>query len=73
MKNISLYAGVEDGKFKVDSLKHFNPQTVIYPARNVKKNTSKIHGIQIEDMQSDRKDLNVDLIYRLLGKMPHDR
>lgn len=73
VENISLYAGVEDGKFKVDSLKQFDPQTVIYPARNVKRNTPKIHGIQVEDVQNNRKDLNVDLIYRLLGKMPHDR
>lgn len=45
--NISLYAGVEDGKFKTDSLYNFNPNTTIYPARNVKRGTPKIHGLDI--------------------------
>lgn len=45
--NISLYAGVEDGKFKTDSLYNFNPNTTIYPVRNVKRDLSKVHGIKV--------------------------
>lgn len=45
--NISLYAGIENGHYKVDSLKNFNPNTTVYPARNVKSNILPIKKINI--------------------------
>lgn len=71
-KNISLYAGVEDGKFKVDSLQNFNPQTIIYPARNIKKNTPKIHGIDIGITHENNFDYNTSNYVRLLGMVPYN-
>ena len=56
--NISLYAGVEDGKFKIDSLFNFNKNTNIYPARNVKANIPKIHGLKIEEGAADNENVN---------------
>ena len=74
VENISLYAGVEDGKFKTDSLHHFNPNTVIFPVRNVKKNTPKIHGIQINNIQQDaRNNIDFELAYNLLHKTPNSK
>ena len=48
-KNVHLYAGVEDGKFKVDSLFNFDKNSIIYPARNIKGGTPQIYGIRIND------------------------
>ena len=70
-KNISLYAGVEDGKFKVDSLQNFNPQTTIYPVRNVKKGLKKIHGIDIGTYH-DLPFENMQNFDRILMKMPQN-
>ena len=52
-KNISLYAGIEDGHFKLDSLNHFNPETVIYPARNIKRSVRPIKKFIINAVDSD--------------------
>ena len=48
VENISLYAGIEDGHYKVDSLQNFNPQTTIYPARNIKRDILPINKIVID-------------------------
>lgn len=47
VQNVSLYAGIEDGHFKLDSLNNFNPETMIYPARNIKRNTLPISKLNI--------------------------
>lgn len=40
--NVSIFAGVEDGKYKAGPIDIFNPQTLVYPARNVKSNLKPI-------------------------------
>jgi len=51
--NVSLYAGIENGHFKLDSLNNFNPETTIYPARNIKKGMLPITRINVKDLDSD--------------------
>ena len=52
-KNIQLYAGIEDGKFKVDSLFNFDKNSIIYPARNIRKDTPQIYGIKINEGEAE--------------------
>jgi hypothetical protein len=42
---VNLYAGVEDGRFRADSLQNFKPDTEIFPVRNVKKHVLPIKRI----------------------------
>ena len=51
-ENISLYAGVENGHFKLDSLQNFNPNTPIYPARNIKRNVQPITKLVIKNIEN---------------------
>ena len=46
-KNVSVYGGIEDGKFRLDSLRNFNDATTVIPARNIKAGTPMISSIQI--------------------------
>jgi hypothetical protein len=50
VENINLFAGVENGHYKTDSLFNFDPNTIIYPVRNVLSNTPMIHGFEINGM-----------------------
>lgn len=52
IENISLYAGVENGHFKLDSLQNFNPNTTIYPARNIKRNVQPITKLVIKNIEN---------------------
>ena len=51
VENVSLFAGIEDGHYKVDSLQNFNPKTIIYPARNIKRGVLPITSIKIKDIE----------------------
>lgn len=53
VENISLYAGIEDGHYKVDSLQNFNPQTTIYPARNIKRDILPIKKLVINAVDNN--------------------
>lgn len=53
VENISLYAGIEDGHYKVDSLQNFNPQTTIYPARNIKRDILPIKKLIINAVDNN--------------------
>lgn len=72
VENVSIYAGVEDGKFKADSLHNFKPNTVIYPARNIKKNTPLISKIVLStdtpSLISKSDYYNIIRFARLLDK-----
>lgn len=46
-KNVSVFGGIEDGKFRLDSLRNFNDATTVIPARNIKAGTPMISSIQI--------------------------
>lgn len=46
-KNVSIFGGIEDGKFRLDSLKNFDNSTTVIPARNIKSGTPMISSIQI--------------------------
>lgn len=73
--NVNLYAGIENGHYKVDSLKNFNPNTVIYPARNIKSNLLPITRVNIS-LDQMRKDQNEKLkrrIYNLYAKTPNSQ
>ena len=59
-ENISIYAGIEDGHFKLDSLKNFNPETIIYPARNIKKDVSRMTQLNVP-IQTEAAKLLVQL------------
>lgn len=48
VSNVNFFAGVEDGKFRIDTLDNFNDDTVIFPARNIKKDVPEIYGIRID-------------------------
>lgn len=47
-RNISIYGGIEDGMFKLDSLSNFNDNTTIIPARNIKSGLPLISKINIK-------------------------
>jgi hypothetical protein len=68
-KNINIFAGIENGKFKLDSLNKFDRNTKIYPARNIKKDTPLISKINITKRGNSDKYLNnyqnINLLYRL--------
>lgn len=51
-ENINLWAGIEDGHFKVDSLKNFNANTQIFPARNIKRGIPMISRFNINSQAS---------------------
>lgn len=46
-RNVSIFGGIEDGKFRLDSLKNFSDETTVIPARNIKADTPMISSIQI--------------------------
>lgn len=48
--NFNIWTGIEDGHFKLDSVQNFNPQTLIFPARNIKRGIPQVHGIHIENI-----------------------
>lgn len=52
-ENINLWAGIEDGHFKVDSLKNFNANTQIFPIRNIRRNIPQITKLNIGRLQFD--------------------
>jgi hypothetical protein len=54
VENISLYAGIEDGHFKLDSLQNFNPETTIYPARNIRRDVLPITALKINQLEGER-------------------
>lgn len=58
-KNVQLYAGIEDGKFKVDSLFNFDKNSIIYPARNIRKDTPQIYGIKINEGEEGELPIDV--------------
>lgn len=51
-RNISIYGGIEDGKFKLDSLKNFSNNTTVIPARNIKSGTPLIKQINLRHGQT---------------------
>lgn len=57
-RNINVYAGIEDGKFKIDSLSNFNDGTTVIPARNIKKDMPKISQIIIGNNNEDKVAVN---------------
>lgn len=40
--NVSIFAGVENGKYKAGPIDIFDPQTLVYPARNVRSSLKPI-------------------------------
>lgn len=74
--NINLYAGIENGHYKVDSLKNFNPNTVIYPARNIKSNLLPITEINVSLNEARKNQFNPRLnkrLYNLSSKTPSNQ
>ena len=65
VKNISIFGGIEDGKFRLDSLKNFDDATTIIPARNIKAGTPMISSIQIEDNNGQQTYRDWDKINEL--------
>lgn len=72
-ENINLWAGIEDGHFKVDSLKNFNANTQIFPARNIRRGIPMISRFNIEYKEnknpfglndSDKRALYSGLFFR---------
>ena len=58
VENISLYAGIENGRFKLDSLKNFDPNTVVFPARNIKRSIFPITKFNIEGLENTLNNSN---------------
>ena len=51
--DVSIFGGIEDGKFRLDSLKNFNDNTTIIPARNIKSGMPLVSGIRITSSQGE--------------------
>lgn len=51
--NIHYYAGIEDGKFRIDELENFDDNTTVIPARNIKEGVPEIYGIRIDGLNND--------------------
>lgn len=62
-ENVNIFAGVEDGKYKAGPIEIFNPNTLVYPARNVKKSLAPITNFSIgtnNDITLNINDRNYD-------------
>ena len=52
VENVSLYNGIEDGHYKLDSLNHFDPNTKVFPARNIKRRMLPIRRIGLGQLDA---------------------
>lgn len=69
VENLHIYGGVEDGKFKLDSLHNFKPNTIIFPARNVKSNMPQIYKLGVSAFEEPViNENNLNLARLLLDK-----
>ena len=69
VENLHIYGGIEDGKFKLDSLHNFKPNTTIFPARNVKSNIPQIYKLGVSAFEAPVINTNnLDLARLLLDK-----
>lgn len=68
-RNVNIFGGIEDGKFRLDSLKNFGDNTTIIPARNIKSNMPKISKINIslpeetEDQYNEMRYFDLDKLH----------
>lgn len=70
-RNINIFGGIEDGRFRLDSLKNFNDTTTIIPARNIKSGMPKISKINIS-LPGENDDAYNEQLYHDLNKLgPH--
>ncbi len=58
VSNINLFAGIEDGKFKIDYLDNFNNNSTVIPARNIKSGMQRISKINITPQQDEERTIN---------------
>lgn len=68
-RNINVFAGIEDGKFKLDSLKNFNNSTTVIPARNIKKGLQKIAKINITNHNDESLNQYNQSMFGLMDKL----
>lgn len=63
---ISIYGGIEDGKFRLDSLNNFNNNTTVIPARNIKSGMPLISEIKIIESDPEKSGPNKELLSSML-------
>lgn len=69
--NVSIYGGVEDGKFKLDSLENFKGETTVIPARNIKAGTPKISQIVIDGNNDNDNNENTIVYDNAKAQLSH--
>lgn len=69
-KNVSLFQGVEDGKFKIGNIEDFKDDTYVYPVRNIKKQYSApIKRISV--IQNGHEGVSKDYVDQLRQKVSY--